>query len=135
MLKREGSPCESCSVESCAWPCERCKAYIKQHQVKAGRVVTVAPIEGLAEWQTKRIEAILDDVVRELVFNAMKKHPTMDGIDEGYGTMRCEVAELKREIDRRTPSDSETRKENVQVAATAIRMLNDCYDNEGKVIR
>jgi hypothetical protein len=84
--------------------------------------------------ETKRLEGLFTDVLQALI-HADGKHPPMDGIDEGYGTLRCEVAELKREIDRRRPSDADTRKENLHAAAMTIKLLRDCYTPAGEVIR
>jgi hypothetical protein len=100
----------------------------------ASTVVQISFRAGIAPKDLSRLEDILTDVLEALV-HADAKHPPMDGIDEGFGTLECEVVELHRELRRRNPSDADTRKENLQASAMTLKMLRDCYDEEGKVVR
>ena len=59
---------------------------------------------------------------------ADKKHPPMDGMFEGLHTLKCEVAELEREVMRKNTNKQEMLNEAVQVGAMAIKFIRDCID-------
>lgn len=102
--------------------------------MKYKRRVYFSPDIGYSEDQLAQMEDIITEVIAELQ-RADAKHPPMDGIDEGYGTLRVEVAELKRELGRRNKNDQETWKEAVQVAAMGLKLLRDCFTKKREVIR
>jgi hypothetical protein len=67
--------------------------------------------------------------ISEELDRADTKHPPMAGIVEGLHTLKCEVAELEREVMRETRNHCELRAEAIQVAAMAVKLLRDCiYD-------
>ena len=61
---------------------------------------------------------------------ADSKHPPMAEMIEGLHTLKCEVAELEREIMRKNFDDPDMVKEAIQVAAMAVKFLRDCCGME-----
>lgn len=68
---------------------------------------------------------LLKEVLSELS-RADAKHGRMAEMVEGRDTLKCEVMELEREINRKNHDPAAMRKEAVQVAAMAIKFLRDC---------
>lgn len=64
------------------------------------------------------------------VFNELdrsdKKHGKMMEMVEGLHTLKCEVAELEREIMRANHDPAAMKVEAVQVAAMGLKFLRDC---------
>jgi hypothetical protein len=73
------------------------------------------------------VAKIIEAVLTELL-NADAKHPPMAEMVEGLHTLKCEVAELEREIARKNFDKEEMVKEAIQVAAMGIKFLRDCCD-------
>lgn len=67
------------------------------------------------------IDAIFDELKR-----ADAKYPRMAEPVEGLCTMKCEVAELEREVMRANKNPEAMREEAIQVAAMALKFLRDC---------
>ena len=71
---------------------------------------------------------------RQQIFNAISaeldradsKHLPMAGKVEGLHTLKCEVAELEREVMREQRNDEELMREAIQVGAMAVKFLRDC---------
>ena len=76
-------------------------------------------------------DRIFDDV-REELFAAMKGNTPMASLHEGYAVLLEEVDELKAEVwknPRKHPERREkARKEAIQVAAMAIRLIYDVLE-------
>lgn len=82
---------------------------------------------------------LLIDASDELT-RADKKHPPMAGMVEGLHTLKCEVAELEREVMRENTDFAAMRRELVQVAAMCLKFDRDilsrrevrtlCYDRD-----
>jgi hypothetical protein len=68
---------------------------------------------------------LINDIFDELEA-ADKKYPPMAEKVEGLHTLKCEVAELEREIMRVNHDPAAMRKEAIQVAAMALKFLRDC---------
>lgn len=64
--------------------------------------------------------------IRSELIKADAKYPRMDGQVEGLHTIKCELAELEREIMRSGDDQVALRKEAIQVAAMAVKFLRDC---------
>lgn len=73
----------------------------------------------------KAIKLVMHELER-----ADDKHPPMAEMIEGLHTLKCEVAELEREIMRKNFAVTEMTREAVQVAAMAIKFLRDCCGME-----
>jgi hypothetical protein len=54
------------------------------------------------------------------------KYPPMNGPVEGLHTLKCEVAELEREVMREHKDHAALMQEAVQVGAMAVKFLRDC---------
>lgn len=67
------------------------------------------------------------DAVAELQ-NARKKFPAFNSAHEGYAILEEEVDELWDEVKRKDSSKEKMRKEAIQVAAMAIRFVEDVCD-------
>lgn len=70
------------------------------------------------------LETAIKFATDELIKNADAKYPPMAYPLEGLHTIKCELAELEREV-ARCDADAMTR-EAVQVAAMALKFLRDC---------
>ena len=68
---------------------------------------------------------IFDLIIKELAA-ADHKYPPMAEAVEGLHTIKCELAELEREIMRKGFDQKALSKEAVQVAAMAVKFLRDC---------
>ena len=64
------------------------------------------------------------------VFNELDRsdhiHGKMPEMVEGLHTLKCEVAELEREIMRKNHDPAAMKVEAVQVAAMGLKFLRDC---------
>lgn len=73
-----------------------------------------------------KMETILTDVFKELAKADEKyRHDPMVSAEIGLATIKCEIAELEREVIRPQRHEDWMRKEAVQVAAMAIKFLRD----------
>lgn len=77
--------------------------------------------------ERSRLERVLDDVANE-VMKAMEKHRPMNSLHEGKAVIEEELDELWDEIKERRPDLVEVRKESIQVAAMAVRLILDKID-------
>ena len=68
-------------------------------------------------------EDLRNDIEAELI-NAMHKFPKFNSYHEGYAVLKEEADELWDEI-KREQRPAELRQEAIQVAAMAIRFIND----------
>jgi hypothetical protein len=68
---------------------------------------------------------IFDLIIKELAA-ADHKYPPMAEAVEGLHTIKCELAELEREIMRKGFDQKAMTKEGIQVAAMAVKFLRDC---------
>lgn len=72
---------------------------------------------------------ILKDILEELK-RADDKHSddpmSPEELKASWGTIRCELYELKREVDRVNKRPADMRKEAVQLGAMAVKFLRDC---------
>lgn len=64
--------------------------------------------------------------MRQELVRADKKHKPMNGMIEGLHTLKCEVAELEREVMREERNYDELMNEAVQVGAMVIKFIRDC---------
>ena len=55
-----------------------------------------------------------------------KKYGPMAEEREGLHTLKCEVAELEREVMKKKDDPEAMRKEAIQVAAMGLKFLRDC---------
>lgn len=71
-------------------------------------------------------EIIFNDIVAELKRADTKyAHDPMTTPELGLATIKCELAELEREVLRPTRNNKWLRKEAVQCAAMCVKMLRD----------
>lgn len=78
---------------------------------------------------TPNMESILIDIFSELARADEKyQHDPMTSAEIGLATIKCELAELEREVIRPIRHDDWMRKEAVQVAAMALKFLRDVCD-------
>lgn len=75
-------------------------------------------------WSDERRDVALEDVAEELR-KAMKRHSSIHSAHEGYAVILEELDEVKAEVWRRQHDPALLRKELVQVAAMAVRMIVD----------
>ena len=76
--------------------------------------------------KTGRVETIFDDIVDELRrADAKYANDPMTTAELGLATIKCELAELEREVLRPVYNDEAMYKEAVQVASMAIKMMRD----------
>ena len=68
---------------------------------------------------------MIQTILNELQ-SADRKHPPMVEMVEGLHTLKCEIAELEREIMRQNFNHVTMTKEAIQVAAMALKFLRDC---------
>lgn len=133
------SPCALCDQSDCPPLCPDKYRYLRSNRPKVNitetNMVQISTQAGLTQKAQQRLEAILEDVLAELLLNADQKHPPMDGIEEGFITIEAEMKELKREMRRRTTNHGAARAEMVQSAAMNIKALRDCFTEEGEMIR
>lgn len=71
------------------------------------------------------MKPIFNEILLELS-KADNKYPPMAEAVEGLHTIKCELAELEREIMRKGFNQSLMTKEAIQVAAMAVKFLRDC---------
>jgi hypothetical protein len=71
-----------------------------------------------------RIDAAIHDLRNEL-FKAMVKHPTMHSAHEGHSVIREELEELWEHVRADTGRTPDARKEAMQVAAMGLRYALD----------
>ena len=68
----------------------------------------------------------------QLVLNELaaadRKYPPMAEAVEGLHTIKCELAELEREIMRQGFDQKAMIKEAIQVSAMSLKFLRDCCD-------
>lgn len=64
--------------------------------------------------------------IQDELDRADEKHGPMLEEVEGLHTLKCEIAELEREIMRKAYHPKHKRKEAIQVAAMAYKFLRDC---------
>ena len=77
----------------------------------------------------------LNDVLTEVqweVVQASRKHKPMNSAHEGYAVLKEEVDELWDEIKHKQQNHRLMRKEAIQVAAMAIRLIHDVIRVETK---
>lgn len=75
---------------------------------------------------TPEVEAILCEVFYELAKADSKyKHDPMSSAEIGLATIKCEIAELEREVIRPRRNDEWMRREAIQVAAMGLKFLRD----------
>lgn len=67
----------------------------------------------------------ITEVINELD-RSDKKYGAMAEEREGLHTLKCEVAELEREVMKKKDDPVAMRKEAVQVAAMGLKFLRDC---------
>lgn len=73
-----------------------------------------------------RLTKIFDEITAELIHADQKyAHDPMATAELGLATIKCELAELEREVLRPHRNESWMRKEAVQTAAMCIKMLRD----------
>lgn len=71
------------------------------------------------------------DAVREELANAVTQHPKpYASCHEGYGIIKEEFRELEEEIFRKNRDPAKVRKEAIQLATTAIRLVLDVVEPE-----
>lgn len=70
---------------------------------------------------TTTIQQIFDELHR-----ADQKYPPMAEAVEGLHTIKCELAELEREIMKQSFDQKAMIKEALQVAAMSLKFLRDC---------
>lgn len=134
------SPCALCDITDCPPLCPDKYRYLMGQgrpkvNITESTMIQISTQAGQSPKDQQRLEAILEDVLAELLLHADEKHPPMDGIEEGYCTIKAEIAELKREMRRSTTNHADARAEAIQVAAMGIKMLRDCFTAEGEMIR
>jgi len=88
-------------------------------------MVTISTQFPVINDQREKLEEIFWAICTELV-RADLKHPPMDGPEEGWGTLNCEVWELHREIIRRNRNPDSMRKEAIQCGTMSVKFLRDC---------
>lgn len=72
---------------------------------------------------------IINDIHDELLRADLKyKHDPMTTAEMGLATIKCELMELEREVVRPKRHPEWLRKEAVQVAAMAVKLLRDVCD-------
>lgn len=74
---------------------------------------------------------IVNDVIQELE-RARQKHPPQSSLHGAYAVILEEVRELEREIFLHAPCRANVKKEAIQVAATAIRLVFEHCDKRRK---
>lgn len=74
-----------------------------------------------------RTTMILSEIANELS-GAREKHPAFNSAHEGYAVILEELDELWDEAKRRDASKDAMRKEAIQVAAMALRFIEDVCD-------
>ncbi len=68
----------------------------------------------------------LADEIDDELARARAKHPSMPTEHHGLSVLREEIAELEAEVFKQQPYDhAAMRKEAIQIAATAIRFIQD----------
>ena len=73
-----------------------------------------------------KIEQVFEEILAELKrADAKYQHDPMTTAELGLATIKCELAELEREILRPVRHDEWMRKEAIQVAAMACKFLRD----------
>ena len=80
--------------------------------------------EDLLDWRL--LEALQLDVSSELL-RATRKFGKFNSAHEGYAVLLEEVEELWIEIKKKKRSQHKMKKESIQVAAMALRMILDCF--------
>ena len=75
--------------------------------------------------------AYIIEVIKEELSHADKKYPPMAEPIEGLHTIKCEIAELEREVMRAEKDPGHMTKEAIQVAAMALKFLRDCCAHDG----
>ena len=65
------------------------------------------------------------------IADARSKHPDYHSAHEGYAVILEELDELWDEVKKREPSKDRMRAEAIQVAATAIRFIEDVCLTDG----
>jgi len=81
----------------------------------------------MSDYITKQLYIIND--VRDEIERARVKHPAYHSAHEGYAVILEELDELWDEVKQRDQSIDRMREEAIQVAATAIRFIQDvCGD-------
>lgn len=73
--------------------------------------------------KTTIVDAVFDELEE-----ADCKYPPMAEMMEGLHTLKCEIAELEREVMRANFNKHAMIKEAIQVSAMAIKFLRDCCD-------
>lgn len=68
--------------------------------------------------------SIYHDIMDELKHSDLK-HGPMQGRVEGLHTLKCEVAELEREVMREFKDPEAMRKEAIQVGAMVFKFMRD----------
>lgn len=74
----------------------------------------------------------LDQVINELR-SARAHHNPMHSAHEGYAVLKEELEELWDEIKKRKPDIEAMRKEAIQVAAMAIRFIEDVINRDDQI--
>lgn len=78
------------------------------------------------------INQIIQDIIEELGrADAKYAHDPMSHKKLGLATLKCEVMELEREVERPVEHLEWMRKEAVQSAAMAIKFIRDICDGGG----
>ena len=74
----------------------------------------------------KRVEEIFGDIVAELKrADAKYAHDPMTTAELGLATIKCELMELEREALRTVYDHQAMRREAIQVASMAIKLIRD----------
>jgi hypothetical protein len=85
----------------------------------------------LPEEQRESVTKLLAEILNELAYADSKyKHDPMSSAEIGLATIKCEIAELEREVLRPIRNNEWLKKECVQVCAMGVKFLRDICNNE-----